>query len=161
MPLQQGNPALIADCPNKSGGWESSEHHQRDRETDLKLSGDKTLRNQNLVLKIYAVHVSFSQLPRNGLKFTERRWRWERSNREPDCDDCEARALCPGAHFLDAHELKDFWRFYRPQIQRPTWLRESLAIRIRERDARDIEKPKYNFKSPDLDRLIDKAVDRL
>lgn len=33
-----------------------------DRETDLKLYGDKTLRNQDLVLKIYAVHVTSQSL---------------------------------------------------------------------------------------------------
>ncbi|QPH05455.1 hypothetical protein C2857_003248 [Epichloe festucae Fl1] len=60
-----------------------------DRETDLKLYGDKTLRNQDLVLKIYAVHVTSQSLL------------------------SPARALYLEALILEAHELKYFWRVYK------------------------------------------------
>lgn len=65
MPPRRRNPALIADRA-KSGGWKSGEHHERDRERALNVYDEKTLRNQDVVLDIYAVYVSVSPPPSDG-----------------------------------------------------------------------------------------------
>ncbi|RMD39438.1 hypothetical protein DV735_g5698, partial [Chaetothyriales sp. CBS 134920] len=172
--LQHRDPALIADRA-VSGGWKSGEHHERDRERAVNLYDEKTLRHQDGALNIYAIwcweksgrkedfeackaRVLCTGAPIPAMHELKDFWRFYKTQSKGRLRESpttksllsKAKAFKAGFRRLTNSELGDADT---EEINR--WLRKVLPYEPGS-DVHDIEKPKYNLKPPDLDRLIDR-----
>ncbi|KAI8682541.1 hypothetical protein NCS56_00377300 [Fusarium sp. Ph1] len=172
--LQHRDPALIADRA-VSGGWKSGEHHERDRERAVNLYDEKTLRHQNGALNIYVIwcweklgrkedfedckaRVLCTGAPIPAMHELKDFWRFYKTQSKGRLGESpttksllsKAKAFKAGFRRLTNSELGDADT---EEINR--WLRKVLPYEPGS-DVHDIEKPKYNLKPLDLDRLIDR-----
>ncbi|KAI8648654.1 hypothetical protein NCS57_01477200 [Fusarium keratoplasticum] len=172
--LQQRDSALIADRA-KSGGWKSGKHHERDRERVMNRYDEKTLQHQDGVLNAYAVWCCEKSDRKEDFEDCKARvlcagapiaethelkdfWRFckaqskgrLRESPTPKSLLSKAKAFKASFRQLTKSELGDA-----DTEEINHWFRKVLPYEPGS-DIYDIGKPKYNFKPPDLDRLIDK-----